>query len=231
MATQRPWCGKLPAGTQGTDIILYLIILINSSLVGLGIYGALDYIEAHFLNKPAPPAITLPSVQPKKQRQSLRLYDFTSLERNALGGSAQIVEALGGLCTAEVLRDDADRRAFMRLSYDVSSPQSSAGYESEIPSVDLTRYRRLSFKVRGETGDEVFRIVFDDGSENVAVSSSQLLPDGIPGDWRTVNIRFDSLDLFKARSVFSGVVKVAFEHNQGMPYSGSICIKDVRFAR
>lgn len=231
MAIWRPWCGTGMAGLRSADILLYLIVLINSSLVGLGIYGCLDYIEAHFLNTPPPAAMTLPAVQPKKQRLSLRLYDFTSLERNALGGSAQVVQALGGFCSAEVLRDDADRRAFMRLSYDVSSPLSSAGYESEIPSVDLTRYRRLSFKVRGETGDEVFRIVFDDGSENAAVSSSQLLPEGIPGDWHTVNIWFDSLELFKARDVFSGIVKVVFEHNQGMPYAGSIYIKDVRFVR
>jgi hypothetical protein len=123
-----------------------------------------------------------------------------------------------------------DEGMSLELSYDVTQPNTHAGYWSGIyTKPDMQAYEYLSFLVKGNNGGEIFEVGLKDTSYNeTKLLITGYLTDGVTTEWQRVmipladfsGVNISSLDNFS----------LTFTHfiNSG---SGTIYVDEVRFIK
>lgn len=205
--------------------ILFSILLIDIAILCLAAVSIIDAIEEKMVREVRPVTVTAvprPPV-PVKKKAFLLVDNFASRSVNCLGGVKEGFANYGARLEDTLVRGD-DAGTCLRLAYDVSSPSSQCGYSSEITVADMTQFRRIRFQVRGSSAEEVFRIEMGYGDAVQSKSISRLLPDGLSGEWQTISLPLPvpGNDNSHLRLTFF------FEHDQGMPYTGEVYVRNLR---
>ena len=239
MAAHRTIPGTFRKLVNGTSIILYLILFFDVAIILLGAHTFIDELRRrHPVRKMMPGAVRAAVVgsiagQPAalsrlQETIPLLLDDFEKVSINACGGTTRKFSRYGGACAAEVV--STDQESYLKLVYDISSPSSLAGYLSSLNGRDLSEYGRLTFFVKGERGDEVFKIAL--GSEDSGgVFINDLFPAGIPIRWQKVSIPLEWFSQAAGRHNMQGDFALVFGNAHGMPYSGTVYLKRIRFEK
>jgi hypothetical protein len=142
----------------------------------------------------------------------------------AVSGPGWSFTQYGGSCAA------AQRPGgFWELTYDVSSPSSLAGYGFEIDREQCAAAKRLSFRVKGENGEEVFALAAGSGSSRKKVGISNFVS-AVTGSWQTVTVALDAYTDFRNALRADGELLFLFENSQGMPYQGAVSVADIQFS-
>lgn len=115
-----------------------------------------------------------------------------------------------------------------RLDYDVSVPESYAGYYSLLHHANLTGYNAVSFLVRGSVGGEKAKI----GLRNFSLKETKLpiesyLPTGISTSWQKVIV---PLSLFTGVGDWSDMENMSFSFENWIGSGkGTVYIDDLKF--
>jgi hypothetical protein len=209
--------------------ILLFILLVDISILCFATYSIIDAVEKKVSRNVLPRAVLadyrrpLP-LTPAKKTNSLLVDAFTNGSVNALGEPRERFGSYGGALEEAILTADDGSGNFLQLSYDVSSPSSLCGYNNEVKGIDVSRFSRLRFQVRVADGDGIFKIELARGETVKSVSISQLLPDGLSGNWQTVVLPLKELG--EGQSALR--LTFLFEHDQGMPYRGTVSVRNMR---
>lgn len=210
---------------RGTVALLFGILALDVLILVFAVYTLLVGIERRVLLRmeviPVPLTARCPAPAPLRLAA---LLGMTAASRD-ISGEITNFGYYGGACTPRNLDGQ------MRLSYDVSARASSAGYRSSLDGINLTGYRALEFSVKGETGDEVFSVCIDDGRESDQVPISRFLPQELPRQWQKVSLPLGEFPRIRNWHRMQGRLTIAFDHGLGMPYRGTIYVKDVQFVR
>jgi hypothetical protein len=163
------------------------------------------------------------------EKNRVILSNFTALEINRNDKNSGDISGYGGICEVEVLADRQHPDGFLRITYKVSLPESYAGFSGKLKGLDLTNYKKLSFDVKGKSGNEVFSVALADspGGKKAKVSITSFLPDGLSSEWRKVTIPLKEFDAFSQKKNIDGSLSFLFENSQGTPYDGEVSFKDV----
>jgi hypothetical protein len=201
-----------------SGVVLFTILLLDVGILCFATRSLLNALEPRilpFFNYY--PVVAARRAPAKKARLPRNKREAQPPVRIAAGGG-ETFGRYGGTCNAET---DGDG---IRLSFAVESQSSEAGYTVPLPAGSLARKAYIVFKVRSETGEEVFAItVADDNNETEKISVSRLCPVRSPGEWQ--EIRFPVRDL---GATAAGEFSILFENSQGMPYQGTLDISDIR---
>jgi hypothetical protein len=207
-------------GTIRSGAALLAILVIDVGLLGFAAYVLLSELETQVLpffhREPAvaarPVAMNKTARLPTKQKARVAASA-------AVTGEGEVFGRYGGTCDAEY---DGDG---VRLTYSVESPSSAAGYTVPLKA---GHYAHIAFRIKGETGDEVFSVIADGegaGTEKIAIS--QVCPSREPGKWQEILIPLQKLIPEQSGADIRGF-SIVFENNQGMPYSGTLCLDNIR---
>jgi hypothetical protein len=209
---------------------LFMILSVDLTIMGFAVCAVVNGMGQRQTPAPRPVPTVLCDYRrplapaPVPRRLSLLVDDFSRTSGNCLGGAREGFGFYGGRIEDSIAVDPAGASC-LRLAYDVASPSSVCGYSSDLSGTDLSRYRRLSLQVRGESSDEVLKIELRSGDISKTVAVSQLLPEGLPVDWKTVSV---SLKDFAPAAGQPHKVTFLFEHAQGMPYTGTVYVRNIR---
>jgi len=152
--------------------------------------------------------------------------------------------AAGGTCAASYPNDPAITHGgtgnSLQLTYNVASPQSYAGYSSQLGSSSLTSptaYTVVSFYVKGAAGGEFFKIEMkntgsNDNTNHAAVYVTDFLDGGVTTGWRQVTIPLQNFANISDWTSMKEFV-ITFENSQsaanGSAAGGTVYIDDIRF--
>ncbi len=179
--------------------------------------------------KPAEP------VAPPKPAPSAKLIldNFNdSSKRNILGGYTGTFGGTGGFCLESYQKGNASNvyeegGYILKLVYNVNN--GYAGYYSKLNGVDLTKFRRVSFYVKGAKGGEVFEIELGDGENASKVDIREYLPYGASTTWQRVSIPLKAFTDVKNWTQMNGNYAVVFEQYLGTPTNSTLYIDNVIF--
>jgi len=142
---------------------------------------------------------------------------------NRLGGNTFLFGRDSG-STIEALYD----KESLKLTYDVSSKNSYAGYSTLLSRANLLPYNAVSFLVKGGSGRERVKVGLRDsaGNEPKIILSEYLAP-GVTTSWRKVTIPFAAFTKITDWSHIESFV-IAVENSIGSA-KGEIYFDDVKF--
>lgn len=142
---------------------------------------------------------------------------------NMLGGNPFLFGAeSGGAITTHYDKES------LKLVYDVSAPNSFAGYSTPLKHANLSSYSSVTFLIKGASGGEKVKVGLRDSSGNeVKIPLSDYLSGGITTSWQKIAIPLKA---------FAGVTKwsdmesfvVALENTMGSG-RGAIFVDDIKF--
>ncbi|MEK7812602.1 MAG: carbohydrate binding domain-containing protein [Candidatus Desantisbacteria bacterium] len=146
-----------------------------------------------------------------------------------------------GSCKASIYSDQNNvygrTGASLQLSYDVSAVSDSgtgsfSGYCSPLAGYNLSSYNYLSFWVKGEVNNVLFKIELKGTGSPAAVYITDYLDNGVTADWQKVVIPLDAFCNVTNLSQIEEFV-IVFEHSSSKannsPLSGTIYIDDILF--
>ena len=155
---------------------------------------------------------------------------------NNLGGGSGIFEN-NASCSDSIYNKNPDnvygREGYsLKLNYNVTNPDSYSGYWAALNGVDLSSYRYISFRVKGEAGGEIFKVELknNSASRNMAyVYLTDYLATGITTDWQKVVIplrAFANLGDWTNMKEFC----ITFENSANeLHLSGTVYVDDIIF--
>ena len=153
---------------------------------------------------------------------------------NLLGGGTGTWTKSGG--TVSTSYNSSVRRGSSgygyQIDYAVSTPDDEAGYWTGLNSQDVSRYQEVSFWIKGSNGEEKVKAGLKDNNNNeTKLLVNNYLPEGkITTSWQQVVIPL--ADFFSVANWGSmGNFSLTFNNGYGSPYSGTVYIDDIRFAR
>lgn len=142
--------------------------------------------------------IELDTVRLDTSRVPITVARFDRIDQKKvtdLGSVIYIETKNGGAITVDY--DEAGYRGHgLRMTAKSPRPEGYALAALGTSNVDVSRYKRLSFRVRGRDGDEQVAIYLNDGKKRAMVNLSDLLRVG--KKWRRVEI---PLSLFKKKKI------------------------------
>ncbi len=167
---------------------------------------------------------------------------------NNFGGSGGGFDSLPpnnpatGTCIAKVYNANPEnirgKNGFsLQLTYDVSNSESFSGYFSKLEGKNLSKFKYLSFWVKGGTGRELFKIEFkNNGTDNnrnrAAVYVTDYLDGGVTTQWQKVVIPLDAfanIDDWTNMKEFVLVFENYQSNTNGAPLNSTIYIDDILF--
>jgi hypothetical protein len=117
----------------------------------------------------------------------------------------------------------------LKLVYDVTTPNSFAGYSTPLARANLDLYSFLTFFVRGAAGGERIKVGLKDASGNeIKIPLSDYLPGGVTTSWQKVAVPLDAFAGLTSRSAIESFV-IAFENAIGGSGRGAVFIDDIKF--
>lgn len=179
--------------------------------------------------KPVEP-IVLPKPAPLA-KMSMDNFNESS-KHNSMGGFTGTFGGTGGFCLESYQKGSAfgageDGGSILKLVYNVNN--GYAGYYSKLNSINLTKYRRVTFAVKGAKGGEVFEIELGDGSVASKVDIRDYLPYGASTTWQKVSIPFKAFTEVKNWSKMKGNFAIVFEQYLGTPTNSTLYVDNIMF--
>jgi hypothetical protein len=142
---------------------------------------------------------------------------------NARGGSPFLFGAGSG----GSLQAFYDRES-LKLVYNVTTPNSFAGYSTPLGRANLDPYSFITFLVRGAAGGERMKVGLKDASGNeIKIPLSDYLPGGVTTSWQKVAVPLYAFAGLASRSAIESFV-IAFENAIGSE-RGTVFIDDIKF--
>ncbi len=142
---------------------------------------------------------------------------------NQLGGNSWLFEdGSGGSILAHYDKES------MKLEYDVSTPDSYAGYSAFLGQVDLRFQSAVTLLIKGDAGGEKVKVGLRDSSGNEPkIVISEYLPSGVTNAWQKVTI---PLVAFIGIADWSSVERfvIVCEHRIGSG-EGAVYLDDLKF--
>ncbi|OGS28252.1 MAG: hypothetical protein A2297_10160 [Elusimicrobia bacterium RIFOXYB2_FULL_48_7] len=179
--------------------------------------------------KPQPP---LAKAAPKKPAFKINsatymLDDFNSgAANNGLDFETGSVSKYGGTIKYFVyksnLSEDAGRESSLKMIFNVAgTPKAYVSYFSKMENVDISRYKRIAFDVKGSDGGETFMVSVDDGEK---VAKMMLFASR---QWRKVVVPFAGLNKKVNLKYFDGGIAIMVENKTANLKEGSIYIDNL----
>jgi hypothetical protein len=165
------------------------------------------------------------------EKNRVLLLNFTDLEINRRDNNSGEVSGYGGIADVEVIADRHQPDGFLRISYKVSLPESFCGFSGKLKGIPLSKYSKLAFDLKGETGNEVFRLVLGNKKEENKLSITSILPNGFSSEWQRVTVPIAEFGKLASSNNFEGYLTFLFENSQGTPYDGEVCFKEIAFEK
>ncbi|OGS20931.1 MAG: hypothetical protein A2252_04370 [Elusimicrobia bacterium RIFOXYA2_FULL_39_19] len=120
------------------------------------------------------------------------------------------------------LPEDETRESVLKIKYDVSGSKNAfASYFSLLENVDISKYKKITFYVRGDNGAETFLIVVDDGKKKgklMMFASRQ---------WRKVEVPFEKLNNKINLKHIKGGIAFVFEKSSSNVAESAIYVDDI----
>ncbi len=156
----------------------------------------------------------------------------SSSKHNSLGGFTGTFGGTGGFCLESYQKGSAfgsgeDGGNILKLVYNVNN--GYAGYYSKLNDADLTKYRRVTFAVKGAKGGEVFEIELGDGTVSSKVDIRDYLPYGASTTWQKVAIPFKAFTEVKNWKKMKGNFAIVFEQYLGTPTNSTLYVDSINF--
>ena len=189
--------------------------------------------------KPVEPVVVIPKpaepVAPPKPVQLAKtvMDNFNeSSKRNTLGGFTGTFGGTGGFCLESYQKGSSagageDGGSILKLVYNVNN--GYAGYYSKLNGIDLTKFRRLTFNVKGAKGGEVFEIELGDGSVSSKIDIRDFLPYGASTTWQKISIPLKAFTEVKNWNQMKGNFAIVFEQYLGTPTNSTLYVDNISF--
>ncbi len=117
----------------------------------------------------------------------------------------------------------------LQVSCDISSPDSYAGFSSDLQNLDLRGFQRLSFLIKGETIGQDCMIGIKDGTGNESkVQLSRYLSGGTTQEWHTVDI---PLVAFTEVKDWGHIDNISFGFENTISKKGGVYLDDITFQK
>jgi hypothetical protein len=158
----------------------------------------------------------------------LVLDDFNNGAANNISGLRKVESGYGGTLTETL--SGPEGRHLLVLNYNVSASGSFSRHKNLLKDIDLSRYTSLVFDIMGEKGDEVFSVGLTNGKFSRVIGYSQLFPQAIPRNWKTVTIPLEWFADTGKNYLKEGSFNLIFSNDLGMPYKGTLYIKNIKLA-
>ncbi len=184
--------------------------------------------------KPEPVVVSKP-VEPPKPVPVARLVmdNFNEAsKRSTIGGFTGTFGGTGGFCLESYQKGSSagsgeDNGSVLKLVYNVNN--GYAGYYSKLNSIDLTKYHKVTFNVKGAKGGEVFEIELGDGTAAFKVDIRDFLPYGASTTWQKVSIPLKAFADVKNWSKMKGNFAIVFEQYLGTPTNSTLYVDNIIF--
>ncbi len=95
--------------------------------------------------------------------------------------------------------------------------------------VNLTKYRRITFTVKGAKGGEVFEIELGDGLLSSKIDIRDYLPYGASTTWQKVSIPFKAFTEVKNWQQMKGNFAIVFDQYLGTPTNSTLYVDNISF--
>ncbi len=184
--------------------------------------------------KPEPVVVSKPVELPKPVPVARLVMDNfnESSKRNVQGGFTGTFGGTGGFCLESYQKGSSagageDGGNILKLVYNVNN--GYAGYYSKLNSIDLTKYRRLTFNVKGAKGGEVFEIELGDGVIAYKIDIRDFLPYGASTTWQKVSIPLKAFVDVKNWKQMKGNFAIVFEQYLGTPTNSTLYVDNIIF--
>lgn len=185
--------------------------------------------------KPEPVVVAKPveTVAPPKPVVKMVMDNFNeSSKRNTLGGFTGTFGGTGGFCLESYQKGSSagageDGGSILKLVYNVNN--GYAGYYSKLNGLDLTKYRRVTFNVKGAKGGEVFEIELGDGLVAAKIDIRDFLPYGASTTWQKVSIPLKAFTDVKNWNQMKGNFAIVFEQYLGTPTNSTLYVDNITF--
>lgn len=182
--------------------------------------------------KAVKPVESIPPPQPAPlTKMSMDNFNESS-KHNSLGGFTGTFGGTGGFCLESYQKGSAfgareDGGSILKLVYNVNN--GYAGYYSKLNGVNLTKYHRVTFAVKGAKGGEVFEIELGDGSLASKVDIRDYLPYGASTTWQKVSIPFKAFTEVRNWQQMKGNFAIVFEQYLGTPTNSTLYMDSINF--
>jgi Carbohydrate binding domain (family 11) len=187
-------------------------------------------IEPVVVERPVEPVA--PPKPPPAAKISMDNFNASS-KQNSLGGFTGTFGGTGGFCLESYQKGSAFGAGedgggnILKLVYNVNN--GYAGYYSKLNNVDLTKYHRVTFAVKGAKGGEVFEIELGDGSVSSKVDIRDYLPYGASTTWQKVSIPFKAFTEVRNWQKMKGNFAIVFEQYLGTPTNSTLYVDSINF--
>ncbi len=153
-------------------------------------------------------------------------------KHNRFGGFTGTFGGTGGFCLESYQKGSAfvtgeAGGSILKLVYNVNN--GYAGYYSKLNGVNLTKYHRVTFVVKGAKGGEVFEIELGDGSAASKIDIRDYLPYGASTTWQKVSIPFKAFAEVKNWQKMTGNFAIVFEQYLGTPTNSTLYVDSINF--
>ncbi|MDD5131821.1 MAG: carbohydrate binding domain-containing protein [bacterium] len=188
--------------------------------------------------KPVEPVVVVKPVEPVAPPKPVPLAKTVmdnfneSSKRNTLGGFTGTFGGTGGFCLESYQKGSSagageDGGSILKLVYNVNN--GYAGYYSKLNGIDLTKFRRLTFNVKGAKGGEVFEIELGDGSVASKIDIRDFLPYGASTTWQKISIPLKAFTEVKNWNQMKGNFAIVFEQYLGTPTNSTLYVDNISF--
>lgn len=176
----------------------------------------------------------VPVAAPKQISPAYLLVDNFNGQpkKNSLGGFTGTFGGVGGFCLESLQKGNAssvydESGNILKLVYNVNN--GYAGYYSKLNGLDLTKYRRLTFMVKGSIGGEVFEVELGDGLNASKIDIREYLHYGASTGWQKVTVPLKAFSEVKNWNQMRGNFAIVFEQYLGSPASSTLYVDNIQF--
>ncbi|MDD5756067.1 MAG: carbohydrate binding domain-containing protein [bacterium] len=151
---------------------------------------------------------------------------------NATGGFGNVFGGTGGFCLRSYQQGNSagtgeENGYILKLVYNVKN--GYAGYYRKLNGLDLNKYHRIAFYVKGAKGGEVFEVELGDGSASYKVDVREYLPYGASTAWQKVSIPLTAFTDVKNWDKMQGNFAIIFEQYLGIPNNSTLYVDNITF--
>ncbi len=151
---------------------------------------------------------------------------------NNMGGFGNVFGGTGGFCLRSYQKVSSggageDSGSILKLVYNVNN--GYAGYYSKLNGLDLTKYQRITFFVKGAKGGEVFEVELGDGLGTYKLDVRDYLPYGASTTWQKVSIPLNAFTDVKNWHQMQGNFAIVFEQYLGIPTNSTLYVDNIAF--
>jgi hypothetical protein len=151
---------------------------------------------------------------------------------NQLGGEGLLFTQEGAQIESSFFEDNAVGKGHaLGLTYDVSTPDSYAGYAMTLPRLDLREYTAISFYIKGEQEDTEVSIGIKDRLNNEhKIKLSRYIGHTIPTKWEKVTIPLNVFSSDLVLSAIEGII-VSFDNMSNSNNKGTVLLDDPKILK